>query len=251
MKPEYQKYIIDGIFDFFQYPENYDKIIIENSMKNMDYRDGIVTLESVDYKLDDNTREGLLGFYLANLPAVLVKKKFDKYVLTPRLMKLKNDSSELIRLKKFNELATLDLYLLLEMSLRCSYSKWLGDRITITGNGNEYNMANYDYRKLKLYIRRKGLNSRDVLINGRPFPGSQLALLNWASHFTDRNTGLLFRLALNVRNLLAHGENEWPLFPVNESVDYAASVAESILEEIKPGKDMEPIKKNMHSYRRK
>jgi hypothetical protein len=45
----------------------------------------------------------------------------------------------------------------------------------------------------------------------------------------------MFRLSLNVRNLLAHGENEWDLYPVSRSVEIASSAAGKLLHEIQPG----------------
>jgi hypothetical protein len=46
----------------------------------------------------------------------------------------------------------------------------------------------------------------------------------------------MFRLSLNIRNLLAHGENEWDLYPVAESVRVAAASAGKLLSEIHAGK---------------
>ncbi|MEM0139582.1 MAG: hypothetical protein QXZ44_03100 [Ferroplasma sp.] len=237
MNNEYQKFILERIFDFFQYPENYDKIIMEASMNNIEYDGTTATFNKISYNIGNPDKyEGILGFYLANLPLLLIKKHNIEYKLPARLEKLRDDTYDLIALKKFNELATLDLYLLIEMSLRCSYSKWLGNEIRISdGQRRENIIKNYDYRQLKLYIRRNRLNSRELMVNGEPFPGSQTMLLRWASRFTDRNTGLLFRLSLNVRNLLAHGENEWSLYPAGQSVDIASEVAGKMLQNARVG----------------
>jgi hypothetical protein len=183
------------------------------------------------------TKENCLGFFLANVPAMIVNSTGFEGRLPPKLEKLRKDTLELINIGKFNELATLDLYLLLEMAMRCAYSRWLGNRISISRKGNDdIVLDNYDYRRLKLYIRLNGLGRTDIFVNGEPFPGSENSLLRWATKFVDRPTGLMFRLSLNIRNLLAHGENEWNLYPVSESAEIAAFAAARLLSEIEPGK---------------
>jgi hypothetical protein len=228
---------MDEIFDFFQYPENYDKLMLGSSLKKLSCTDGEIIFQNMKFNHGfECNKQNALGFFLANIPLMLNNGIKGDYSLTPKLKKLKNDTEELINMGKFNELATLDLYLLLEMAMRCAYSKWLGNRIVIS----KYNMKDtvlegYDYRRLKLYIRLNKLGRTDIEVNGEPFPGSQNSLLHWATKFMDRQSSLMFRLSLNVRNLLAHGENEWNLYPVSESVSIASMAAGKLLSEVKPG----------------
>lgn len=234
----YEEYIMDQVFDFFQYPESYDRAMINASLQKISCNNGFISYNNKKLEAELKcSRENALGFFLANLPALIVKEDNFTGMLPQKLEKLRKDTLELISLGKFNELATLDLYLLLEMAMRCAYSKWLGNRIVISRYGSEdIVLENYDYRRLKLYIRLNGLGRNDIFVNGEPFPGSENSLLRWATKFLDRPSGLMFRLSLNIRNLLAHGENEWNLYPVAESVRVAAAAAGKLLSEIHAGK---------------
>ncbi len=240
MESSYSNYIIENIFDFFQYPENYDKIIINTALGKLKCPGNAIIFDGIKVKPDFQcTDKNLLGFFLANVPLMLNSGNSKNYELPPKLEKLRVDTGELIRLEKFNELAALDLYLLLEMAMRCAYSKWLGNKIIISKFGmKDIVLEKYDYRKLKLYIRLNHLGRTDIKVNGEIFPGSENSLLNWATKFMDRPTSLMFRLSLNVRNLLAHGENEWNLYPVSVSVPIAANAAGKLLYEIKPGMEI-------------
>ena len=234
----YSEYIMEEVFDFFQYPESYDRTMINASLQRITCTDNnlIDNNKKVEPELKC-TKDNCLGFFLANIPEMIVDSMEYEGRLPPKLEKLRKDTIDLINLGRFNELATLDLYLLLEMGMRCAYSRWLGNRIKISKYGNDdIILENYDYRRLKLYIRLKGLGRTDIYVNGEPFPGSENSLLRWATKFVDRPTGLMFRLSLNIRNLLAHGENEWDLYPVSKSVEIAASAAAKLLSEIEPGK---------------
>ena len=234
----YSEYIMEQVFDFFQYPESYDRAMINASLQRITCTNDnlIYNNKRVEPELKC-TKQNCLGFFLANIPAMIVNSTEFRGELPAKLEKLRKDTLELINLGKFNELATLDLYLLLEMAMRCAYSIWLGNRIYISKYGNDdIVLENYDYRRLKLYIRLNGLGRSDIYVNGEPFPGSENSLLRWATKFVDRPTGLMFRLSLNIRNLLAHGENEWSLYPVAESAKIAASTAAKLLSEIEPGK---------------
>jgi hypothetical protein len=233
----YEEYIMDQVFDFFQYPESYDRAMVNASLHRLGCSGGFMSYNNKKLETELKcSRENALGFFLANLPAMIVKDGNFTGILPQKLEKLRKDTLELISLGRFNELATLDLYLLLEMAMRCAYSKWLGNRIVISKYGNEdIILENYDYRRLKLYIRLNGLGRTDIFVNGEPFPGSENSLLRWATKFMDRPSGLMFRLSLNVRNLLAHGENEWNLYPVSESVQIAAASAGKLLSEIHTG----------------
>ncbi|WMT52250.1 MAG: hypothetical protein RE471_05055 [Ferroplasma sp.] len=234
----YEEYIMDQVFDFFQYPESYDRAMINASLQKISCNGGFITYNNKSLETGLKcSRENALGFFLANLPALIVKEANFTGILPPKLEKLRKDTLELIALGRFNELATLDLYLLLEMAMRCAYSKWLGSRIVISRYGGEdIVLENYDYRRLKLYIRLNGLGRNDIFVNGEPFLGSENSLLRWATKFLARPEGLMFRLSLNIRNLLAHGENEWDLYPVAESVRVAAASAGKLLSEIHAGK---------------
>lgn len=224
MDKKYKDYLLNSIFDFFQYPEKTDRFILNKIMDSIEYNgnDIIFNRNRFDIDVDDKDKK-ILGFFLANLPLFIVGNRSKRDDLTPKLTKLQNDTYELINLNKFNEIATLEMYLLLEMGLRCSYSKWLGEKIVISKYGeNDIILNNYDYRRLKLYIRLNKIGYYDITVNGEPFPNSENSLLHWAEKYLDKNSSLLFRLALNVRNLLAHGENEWDLYPVKYSVDSAS-----------------------------
>ena len=237
MESAYSHYIMDQIFDFFQYPENYDRIMINAALDKLECSEGRMIFGNTEfYSHFQCNKDIVLGFFLANVPLMLDSENNMEYALTPKLEKLKKDTYDLINLGKFNELATLDLYLLLEMAMRCAYSKWLGRRIVISKYGMKDIVLNdYDYRRLKLYIRLNRLGRTNIDVNGEPFPGSENSLLNWATKFMDRPTSLMFRLSLNVRNLLAHGENEWDLYPVSRSVEIASSAAGKLLHEIQQG----------------
>ncbi len=224
MEKEYKDYLLESIFDFFQYPEKTDRFILSKIMDSIDYSGNEITFNRSKFNVNvDNANKKILGFFLANLPMFIVGNRAKRADLTLKLTKLQEDTYELINLNKFNEIATLEMYLLLEMGLRCAYSKWLGEKIVISRYGeNDIILNNYNYRRLKLYIRLNKIGYYDIKVNGEPFPNSENSLLHWAEKFLDKNSSLLFRLALNVRNLLAHGENEWELFPVKNSVDSAS-----------------------------
>ncbi len=240
----YPEYILDEVFDFFQYPENYDRAMISASLQKINCRDNKISFTGKNVEpVLECSKENALGFFLANIPAMIVNDDLFNGILPPKLEKLRKDTLELISLQKFNEVATLDLYLLLEMAMRCAYSKWLGNKITISRYGtDDIVLDNYDYRRLKLYIRLNRLGRTDINVNGEPFPGSENSLLRWATRYMDRPTGLMFRLSLNVRNLLAHGENEWKLYPISESVRTAVSSAGKLLSKIKPGMPPDQLK---------
>ena len=246
----YSKYIIDEVFDFFQYPENYDRAMITASVEKISCRDDIIIYNNKKIEpVLKCSKNNCLGFFLANIPLMIVNHDKPNEQLPSKLDKLRKDTLELINLGKFNELATLDLYLLLEMAMRCAYSIWLGNKIIISKYGMEdIVLENYDYRRLKLYIRLKGLGRTDINVNGEPFPGSENSLLHWATKFMDRPTGLMFRLSLNVRNLLAHGENEWALYPIADSVKIAATSAGKLLSEIRPGRIINPENRQENRY---
>ncbi len=220
MKPDYKNEILKNIFDFFQYYKKGDKIILSQALDLVEYNKSHIIFHDTTYEIGDkNTEKKLLGFFLANLPMILIESKNDVNELTPKLMKLKEDTADLISLNRFNELPTLEMYLLLEMGLRCLYSKWLGQKVVIARrNHSDVILYNQDYRRIKLFLRLNRIGYHDIRVNGEPFPNSQNSLLYWAGKFLDRNSDLLFRLAVNVRNLLAHGENEWELYPTIESL---------------------------------
>ncbi|KJE49835.1 MULTISPECIES: hypothetical protein [Acidiplasma] len=235
MDLETKNYILKNIFDFFQYSKRYDRLVLTGILNSMDYHDDYITFNKLRFKIGRNAgRDKILGFFLANLPVLIEGRRTERNDLTPKLTKLKNDTLELISLGKFNELATLDMYLLLEMGLRCAYSIWVGKKAIIERPGyDKIILYDQDYRKIKLYLRLNKIGHYDVLVNGQPFPSSQNSLLHWSEKFTDRNSDLLFRLALNIRNLLAHGENEWELYPFKESVESSSYAVGKVLDRIK------------------
>ena len=224
MDKKYKDYLLESVFNFFQYPEKTDRFTLGKIMDSIEYSGNEIVYNRNRFNVDvDDKERKILGFFLANLPLFILGNRTKRNDLTLKLTKLQNDTYELINLNKFNEIATLEMYLLLEMGLRCAYSKWLGEKIVISKYGEKDIMLhNYDYRRLKLYIRLNKIGYYDIRVNNEPFPNSENSLLHWAGKFLGKNSGLLFRLALNVRNLLAHGENEWELFPVKHSVDSAS-----------------------------
>lgn len=82
-------------------------------------------------------------------------------------------------------MATLETYLILEMGLRSMYSEWIGDKVILRYGKHKVNVRGLDYRRLKLYIRRKGWSKYKVRVKGEVFPFSQGMLLDWAEKFID------------------------------------------------------------------
>ncbi len=234
MEIEYKNEILKEVFDFFQYSKRDDKILLSKALDNIDYNGSSIIFKNINYNVGEGNKESkLLGFFLANIPIVVNGIEMGREDLTLKLMKLKNDTSELIKTNKFNELSTLEIYLLLEMGLRCSYSKWLGKKVIISRYGYEdIVLYNRDYRKLKLYLRLNKMSHYDIKVNNEIFPSSQNSLLSWADRFLDKYSSLIFRLTLNVRNLLAHGENEWDLYPQIESLETSSFLVGKLMDRI-------------------
>ena len=214
-----RKLILKEIKSFFQYEKKGDKELLKEVLKNIHYDDDYVIIRNEKIKVENI--EDTVGVFLANIPYVILGEGELKEDLPEKVKKIQSDALKLISLG-INEVATLEIYLILEMSLRALYSEYLSGGVTIKYKDKKVKVKGLDYRKLKLYIRRKGWSRYKVKVNGETFPFSQGSLLSWAEKFMDEKLSLTFRLSINVRNLLAHGEVEWNLFPTISSVKSAS-----------------------------
>ena len=214
-----RKLVLREIKSFFQYEREGDEELLEESLQNLRYEEGYVILR--DEKIKVESKRDAIGVFLANIPYAILGEGELKEDLPEKVKKIQNDALKLVDLG-INEVATLETYLILEMSLRSLYSTYISQGAVIKYKGKKVKVKGLDYRRLKLYIRRKGWSKYKVTVNGEAFPYSQGSLLAWAERFMDERLSLTYRLAINVRNLLAHGEIEWDLFPTLNSVKSAS-----------------------------
>ncbi|MDT7901955.1 MAG: hypothetical protein RRE78_08715 [Acidianus sp.] len=84
-----------------------------------------------------------------------------------------------------------------------------------------------------MLLKRKGWSKYKVKVNGEVFPYSQGSLLAWTERFMDDKITLAFRLAINVRNLLADGEFEWNLYPTMRSLESASQASWLLFEKLR------------------
>ncbi len=219
------KSISDEIYSFLQYRSKGDEDIVSKALNNIMVSNGKIYISNVQFNLNPSNDEDLAkGIALANLPLLFVGNKSESEELPENLMRIKRIAEKLINLKDedLNEIATLEIYLLMEMGLRELYSEYVGKSATLFNNGRTIKLTNMNYRKLKLYLRMNHIGIYNVKINGEQFPYSQGALLNWAEKYMNKNYAECFKISLNVRNLLAHGELEWDLKPSIESLNTAS-----------------------------
>jgi len=214
-----RKLVLKEIRSFFQYGRKGDIKLLKEVLENLNYEDGYVVLRDEKVKVEDE--RDAIGVFLANIPYAVLGEGELKDDLPEKVLKIQSDALKLVNLG-MNEVATLEIYLILEMSLRSLYSIYLSQGAVIKYKDKRVKVKGLDYRRLKLYIRRKGWSIRKVTVNGEVFPYSQGSLLAWAERFMDERLSLTYRLSINVRNLLAHGEIEWELFPTISSVKSAS-----------------------------
>ena len=214
-----RKLVLKEIKSFFQYEKEGDLELLKEVLKELHYKDGYVILR--DEKIKVEKKRDAIGVFLANIPYAILGEGELKEDLPEKVKKIQSDALKLVSLG-INEVATLEIYLILEMSLRSLYSMYLSRGVVIKYKDKKVKVKGLDYRRLKLYIRRKGWSKYKVTVNGEVFPYSQGSLLAWAERFMDEKLSLTYRLAINVRNLLAHGEVEWELFPTLNSVKSAS-----------------------------
>ncbi|MEL9970688.1 MAG: hypothetical protein QW699_05225 [Metallosphaera sp.] len=200
---------------FFQYKRKGDDEMLDEALDLLEYRGGYVRIR--DEKIKVSTKKDLIGFYLANVPYLILGEGEIHNDLPSKVLKAQDYAMKLISCS-MEDLATLESYLVLEMGLRSLYTTWLGEKVIIKYKKTKIKVKGLDYRKLKLFIRRQGWSKYRVKVNGETFPFSQGMLLAWADRFVDGRTSLALRLSLNVRNLLAHGEVEWNFHPTVSNV---------------------------------
>ncbi|MCI2413709.1 MAG: hypothetical protein MPF33_00420 [Candidatus Aramenus sp.] len=228
-----RKRVIKEVNDFFQYRRAGDDEILEEALSNLEYEKGKVRIRDQVVKVE--RKRDALGVFLANVPYAVLGEGELHWDLPEKVVKVQSDALKLLEMGGLNEVATLEAYLVMEMSLRSLYSEWLGDVVIIRYKGKAVKVKDLDYRRLKLYILRKGWSKYKVKVNNETFPYSQGSLLAWAERFMDRRTSLVFRLSINVRNLLAHGEVEWRLFPTLETVKSASHASWLLFQKLREG----------------
>lgn len=214
-----------AIKNFFQYEKEGDKKLLKNALSKIKYEDGYVYFR--DEKIKVNSEDDAVGVFLANIPYIVLGEGELHWDLPEKVIKVQRSALKLLDCG-INDVATLEIYLVMEMALRSLYSEYVKDGVVIQYKDKKVKLQNYDYRRIKLYIRRKGWSVYKVKVNGEIFPFSQGSLLSWAEKFMDEKMSFAFRLSLNVRNLLAHGEVEWELYPSLKSL-MAASHASWVL----------------------
>ncbi len=192
-------------------------------MKEIRYENGQVKAYGKCFEVDNN----LVGFFLANIPFLILGPGKIWSDLGPKAARAQTNAEKLLEIGGMSELATLETYLLMEMGLRCSYSLWLGKKAEVRQGQRVIEVQQADYRKVKLQIKLKHLK-QPVIVKGERFPYSEAELLRWGERFMDTRASLAFRLSMNVRNLLAHGEVEWDLIPTREALASASQAVHDV-----------------------
>ena len=214
-----------AIKNFFQYEKEGDKKLLKKALSKIKYEDGYVYFH--DEKVKVNSEDDAVGVFLANIPYIILGEGELHWDLPEKVVKVQKSALKLLDCG-INDVATLEIYLVMEMALRSLYSEYVKNGVIIQYKDKKVKLQNYDYRRIKLYIRRKGWSQYKVKVNGEIFPFSQGSLLSWAEKFMNEKMSFAFRLSLNVRNLLAHGEVEWELYPSLKSL-ISASYASWLL----------------------
>ena len=230
MHKEAKDIIKDEIFSFLQYRSKGDEEEIAKKLENVQAIDGKLYIGNVEFDIDISDKDAVIGTALANIPLIFIGIKHRAVMPSEKLAKIYNAAEKLISLKDstINSIATLEIYLLMEMGLRELYSKQISNEAIIQYKGKSITLNDMDYRKLKLYVRMNHMSLYDIKVNGKPFPYSQGSLLNWAENYMDKDYAEAFKISLNVRNLLAHGELEWNLNPSIESLYTASYMVNSL-----------------------
>jgi len=219
-----------AIKDFFQYEKEGDKKILKRALSHIRYENGYLIIRDEKIKMD--REEDVIGVFLANIPYIVLGKGELHWDLPDKVIKIQNSALKLLECG-INDVATLVIYLVMEMALRSLYSEYVKSGVIIQYKDKKIKVNNIDYRRLKLYIRRKGWSKYKVKVNGEVFPYSQGSLLSWAEKFMDDKLSFVFRLSVNVRNLLAHGEVEWNLFPTVRSLESASHASWLVFQKLK------------------
>lgn len=227
-----KKKIIRAIDDFFQYKKSGDDEILNEVLDKIEYKDKYVIIDGEE-KIKVEKKKDVVGVFLANIPYIILGPGEIHDDLPEKVRKIQSGAIKLLEIGGFNEIATLEIYLVMEMSLRALYSEWLKKAEYIKYGKTKVKVKNLDYRRLKLLLKRKGWSKYKVKVNGEVFPYSQGSLLAWAERFMDDKTSLAFRLAINVRNLLAHGEFEWNLYPTMKSLESASQASWLLFEKLR------------------
>jgi len=220
----YKKKLMSTVKDFFQYWKKSDQSLLEEVLeefnfpleKDGDKRYAVIGGEKVEV---ENKKSSIVGVFLGNIPYFVYGEGQLVWDLPEKVVEIQRASLKLLEFKCLSHVTTLETYLILEMGLRSLYTAWLGESATLKYKDHKVKLKHPTYRRIKLYLRRKGWSVYKVKVNGETFPFSQGSLLTWANKFIrDERADLAIRLAINVRNLLAHGELEWKLYPTMESV---------------------------------
>jgi hypothetical protein len=227
-----RKLILREIKGFFQYEKSGDKELLKEVLKEVKYEDGYVLFKEERVKVGN--KEDAVGVFMANIPYIILGYGEVHWDLPEKVVKVQRDAIKVLEIG-INNVATLEIYLIMEMALRALYSEYLSSGVVISYKGKKVKVKGLDYRKLKLYIKRKGWSKYKVKVNGEVFPYSQGSLLAWAEKFMDPKLDLAFRLSINVRNLLAHGEIEWELFPTFKSLESASYASWLLFKKFREG----------------
>jgi hypothetical protein len=228
------KKILKEIKNFFQYYKKGDDDILEEALSEVSYEKEKVKIRDEEIKVEK--KKDSLGAFLANIPYAILGEGELHWDLPEKVTKVQNDALKLIEIGGLNDVATLETYLIMEMALRSLYTEWLGGVAVIKYKQKKVKIKNIDYRKLKLYLLKKGWSKYKVKINNEAFPYSQGSLLAWAENFMDKKSSLAFRLSINVRNLLAHGEIEWNLYPTRSCVESASFASWLLFQKLQKSK---------------
>ncbi len=216
--------VLQEVSAFFQYRKQGDDELLSEALRKVKRDGDDFVIHGKRFKAHGN----LLGLFLANVPFFILGPGGMWDDLGPKPMRAQANAQRLMEMGEMNELATLETYLVMEMGLRCSYSTWLGERAIIKGRGLTLELRKPDYRGVKLEIKLRRIK-QPIAVNGERFPYSEAELLRWGERFMDSSESLAFRLSMNVRNLLAHGEIEWELMPTLEGLSSASQAVHDLL----------------------
>ncbi|WP_449462244.1 hypothetical protein PQ610_06690 [Tardisphaera miroshnichenkoae] len=216
--------VIKEVNAFFQYKEPGDDELLSKAMVKVSCADGIVTAYGRRFPANGN----LAGFFLANVPFLILGPGKLWNDIGPKPLRAQANAEKLLKMGDMPELATLETYLAMEMGLRCAYSNWLREKAVIESKGLTLELRQPDYRRVKLEVKLRHLR-QPITVNGERFPYSEAELLRWGERFMNARESLAFRLSMNVRNLLAHGEVEWELMPTLEGLSAASQAVHNLV----------------------
>lgn len=234
MHNEVSDVIKDEILSFLQYRSKGDEEAIARKLENVQAINGKLYIRNVRFDINISDSKAVVGAALANIPLIFIGAKHEAELPSEKLSKIYGAAERLISLKDstLNDIATLEIYLLMEMGLRELYSMQVSGEAIVSYKGKSIALKDMDYRKLKLYVKMKHMSLYDIKVNGRAFPYSQGSLLSWAEGYMESDYVEAFKISLNVRNLLAHGELEWNLNPSIESLYTASYMVNSLFDNL-------------------